>query len=51
LVYSTKATDVRTVIIEGRLVLRDKALLTLNERAIRQEARAYRQKINASLKQ
>ena len=50
LVYSTKATDVRTVIIEGKLVMRDRALLTLNEAAIKQEARIYRQKINASLK-
>lgn len=51
LVYSTKATDVRTVIIEGRLVMRDRVLLTLNERVVKQEATQYRQKINASLKQ
>lgn len=50
LVYSTKATDVRTVIIEGRIVMRDRILLTLNERAIKAEARAFRQRINASLK-
>jgi 5-methylthioadenosine/S-adenosylhomocysteine deaminase len=50
LVYSTKATDVRTVIIEGRIVMRDRVLLTLNERAIKQEARVYRWKIDASLK-
>jgi 5-methylthioadenosine/S-adenosylhomocysteine deaminase len=51
LVYSTKATDVRTVIIEGRLVMRDRVLLTLNEAAVKREAKYYRQKINASLKQ
>lgn len=50
LVYSTKATEVRTVIIEGRIVMRDRVLLTLNERAIKAEARAYRQKIDASLR-
>jgi len=50
LVYSTKATDVRTVIIEGKIVMRDRVLLTLNEIAIKQEARYYRQKIDASLK-
>ncbi len=51
LVYSTKATDVRTVIIEGRLVMRDRVLLTLNEGVVKQEAKFYRQKINLSLKQ
>ena len=51
LVYSTKATDVRTVIIEGKLVMRDRVLLTLNEGVVKQEARFYRQKINLSLKQ
>ena len=50
LVYSTKANDVRTVIIEGRLVMKDRVLLTLNERAIKQEALFYRQKIDKSLK-
>jgi 5-methylthioadenosine/S-adenosylhomocysteine deaminase len=50
LVYSTKATDVRTVIIEGKLVMRDRVLLTLNEGLVKQEARFYRQKINLSLK-
>lgn len=50
LVYSTKANDVRTVIIEGRLVMKDRVLLTLNEAAIRKEANFYRQKIDQSLK-
>jgi 5-methylthioadenosine/S-adenosylhomocysteine deaminase len=50
LVYSTKANDVRTVIIEGKVVMRDRVLLTLNERTIRQEANFFRQKIDQSLK-
>src|SRR5712691_3045662 len=45
LVYATKATDVRTVIIEGRVVMRDRRLLTLNEAAIKTEARQFRQRI------
>ena len=45
LVYATKATDVRTVIIEGRVVMRDRRLLTLNEAAIKAEARQFRQRI------
>jgi 5-methylthioadenosine/S-adenosylhomocysteine deaminase len=45
LVYATKAGDVRTVIIEGRIVMRDRRLLTLNEETIKVDARRYRQKI------
>jgi 5-methylthioadenosine/S-adenosylhomocysteine deaminase len=49
LVYATKAADVETVIIEGRLVMRDRRLLTLNETAVKNEARAYRDKIMKSV--
>jgi 5-methylthioadenosine/S-adenosylhomocysteine deaminase len=49
LVYATKAADVRTVIIEGRLVMRDRKLLTLNEETIKADARHYRQRIIESL--
>ncbi len=50
LVYATKATDVRTVVIEGRVVMRDRRLLTLDEAAIKQRARAFRERISRSLK-
>jgi 5-methylthioadenosine/S-adenosylhomocysteine deaminase len=50
LVYSTKASDVRTVIINGRVVMLDRRLLTLNERDIKNDANAYREKIINSLK-
>jgi 5-methylthioadenosine/S-adenosylhomocysteine deaminase len=50
LVYSTKAADVRTVIINGRVVMLDRRLLTLNERDIKNDANAYREKIINSLK-
>ncbi len=50
LVYATKASDVRTVIIEGRVVMRDRRLLTLNETEIKQKARAFRERITRSLK-
>ena len=49
LVYSTKAGDVRTVIIEGRVVMRDRRLLTLNEETIKADARRYREKIVQSI--
>ena len=49
LVYATKAADVRTVIIEGRIIMRDRRLLTLNEETIKAEARRYREQIIRSL--
>jgi len=49
LVYSTKANDVRTVVINGRVVMLDRRLLTLNENAIKKDANAYRLKIIESL--
>lgn len=49
LVYATKASDVETVIINGRLVMRNRRLLTLNEDAVKTDARALRDKIIKSL--
>jgi 5-methylthioadenosine/S-adenosylhomocysteine deaminase len=50
LVYATKADDVRTVIINGKVVMLDRRLLTLNETVIKKDANAYRDKIIQSLK-
>jgi 5-methylthioadenosine/S-adenosylhomocysteine deaminase len=50
LVYATKASDVRTVIINGRVVMSNRRLLTLNENAIKIDANAYREKIIKSLR-
>jgi len=49
LVYSTKASDVRTVIVNGKILMRDRRLLTLDENVIKRDANAYRQKIITSL--
>ena len=49
LVYATKAANVRTVVIEGRVVMRDRRLLTLDEEAVKRDARAYRVRISQSL--
>lgn len=49
LVYATKAADVETVIINGRIVMRDDRLLTLNEAAIKASARVFRERILKSL--
>lgn len=50
LVYATKAGDVETVVIDGRIVMKDRRLLTLNESAIKKDAYLFHQKIINSLK-
>jgi len=49
LVYATKASDVESVIINGRIVMRNRRLLTLNETAVKNDARAFRDRILKSL--
>ncbi|HLM23694.1 MAG TPA: amidohydrolase [Pyrinomonadaceae bacterium] len=49
LVYATKASDVETVIINGHIVMRNRRLLTLNETAVKNDARAFRDRIIKSL--
>lgn len=49
LVYATKSGNVNSVIINGKIVMRDKRLLTLDENVIKKDANAYRQKIINSL--
>jgi 5-methylthioadenosine/S-adenosylhomocysteine deaminase len=49
LVYATKADDVRTVVVEGRILMRDRKLLTLNEEEIKGRARVFRERIRKSL--
>jgi 5-methylthioadenosine/S-adenosylhomocysteine deaminase len=49
LVYATKASDVQTVIINGRIVMRDRQLLTLDEAAIKKQARVFREQVIKSL--
>ena len=49
LVYATKASNVRTVIVEGRVIMRDRRLLTLNEETIKADTRRFRERIIRSL--
>ena len=49
LVYATKASDVRTVVVEGRVLMRDRRLLTLNEELIKTKARAIRERVSRSI--
>jgi 5-methylthioadenosine/S-adenosylhomocysteine deaminase len=50
LAYALKGSDVETVVIGGRIVMRDKKLLTLNEPGILAKGREYGKKVEASLK-
>jgi 5-methylthioadenosine/S-adenosylhomocysteine deaminase len=50
LVYATKASDVNTVIVNGRILMQNRRLLTLDESVIKKDANAYRRKIIDSLK-
>jgi 5-methylthioadenosine/S-adenosylhomocysteine deaminase len=50
LAYALKGSDVETVVIAGRIVMRDHKLLTLNEPEILAKAREYGKKVEASLK-
>jgi 5-methylthioadenosine/S-adenosylhomocysteine deaminase len=49
LAYALKASDVETVVIGGRVVMRDRKLLTVNEEAALAKARQYQKTIAASL--
>jgi 5-methylthioadenosine/S-adenosylhomocysteine deaminase len=50
LAYSLKAGDIETVVIGGRLIMRNHRLLTVDEPAAIAKAREYQTKIAASLK-
>jgi 5-methylthioadenosine/S-adenosylhomocysteine deaminase len=47
--YSLKASDVETVIIGGRVIMRDHKLLTIDEPAVLEKARDYGESVEKSL--
>ena len=47
--YALKGSDVETVVIGGRIVMRDRKLLTVNEEDAMAKAREYKKTIAASL--
>jgi 5-methylthioadenosine/S-adenosylhomocysteine deaminase len=49
-VYALKGSDVETVVIGGRMVMRDKKLLTINETEAIAKAREYGKRVADSLK-
>jgi 5-methylthioadenosine/S-adenosylhomocysteine deaminase len=49
LVYTTRGDDVRTTIVQGRVLMRDRRVLSLDEGAVLREARAWAEKIRAAV--
>jgi len=50
LVYTTRGDDVRNTIVNGRVLMRDRRVLTLDEAAVLSEARAYAEKVRAAVR-
>jgi 5-methylthioadenosine/S-adenosylhomocysteine deaminase len=50
LVYVTRGDDVRSMIVNGRVVMRDRQVLTLNEREVVSEARAMAEMVKKVVK-
>jgi 5-methylthioadenosine/S-adenosylhomocysteine deaminase len=48
--YAAKATDVRDVFVNGRQVVSDRHMLTLNDTEVKQHARAWQVRIAESIK-
>jgi len=50
LVYVTRGDDVRTTIVNGRVLMRDRKVLSLDEPRVLADARAYADKVRAAVK-
>jgi 5-methylthioadenosine/S-adenosylhomocysteine deaminase len=50
LVYVTRGDDVRTTIVNGRILMRDRKMLTLDEPRVLNEARALAEKVKAAVR-
>jgi 5-methylthioadenosine/S-adenosylhomocysteine deaminase len=49
LVYVTRGDDVQTVIVNGRTLMRNRQVLTLNEAAVLAEARKMTERVRAAV--
>jgi 5-methylthioadenosine/S-adenosylhomocysteine deaminase len=49
IVYALKASDVRTVVVAGKIVMEDRRMLTLDEKEILAKAQEYKKKIETSM--
>jgi 5-methylthioadenosine/S-adenosylhomocysteine deaminase len=50
LVYVTRGDDVKTTIVNGRVLMRDRKVMTLNEAAVLGEARTLAEKVRAAVR-
>ena len=50
LVYVSKGADVRTTIVNGRVLMRDRRMVTLDEPAVLAEARKMAERVRAAVK-
>jgi 5-methylthioadenosine/S-adenosylhomocysteine deaminase len=50
LVYVTRGDDVRTTVVHGKVIMRDRKVLTLNEGAVLAEAREWAGKVRAAVR-
>ena len=50
LVYVTRGDDVRTTVVNGKVLMRDRKVLTLESAAVLTEARAFAEKVRAAVK-
>jgi 5-methylthioadenosine/S-adenosylhomocysteine deaminase len=50
LVYATRGDDVRTTIVNGRVLMRDRKVLTLDEAAVLADARRAAAEVRAAVK-
>jgi 5-methylthioadenosine/S-adenosylhomocysteine deaminase len=49
LVYVTRGDDVRTTVVNGNVLMRDRRMLTLNQSSVLAEARAWASKVRAAV--
>jgi len=50
LVYAAKASDVTDTVVNGRVLMRNRRLLTLNEESVKAAARQYQKQVSESLR-
>jgi 5-methylthioadenosine/S-adenosylhomocysteine deaminase len=50
LVYVTRGDDVRTVVVNGRVIMRDRRVLTLDESAVLNETHGWAAKVREAIR-
>jgi 5-methylthioadenosine/S-adenosylhomocysteine deaminase len=50
IVYVTRGDDVRTTIVNGKVLMRDRKVLTLDRRQVLADARLFAEKVRAAVK-